>query len=251
MDFSLKVIRVNIHPDNLRSFGKFMNFRSDLTGTERNSKTKQKVAFCVGNHICITMSIGTADASEIQRIPKAQSGPGKYACDHRNVMGPCEICEHFFRFSICSVANHEYRTFRLFHLRQDIFCGFPCVRRIRLCNGIPVKSSSIFRIIFAIDGCFDLFLGKLHIINRIFYLTSLYIHGQVNKNRAFSSCVGNLPCQVQFPDDVFWITDLYGILGYRLRHGNHINFLKSLLTKACNTGILVGIELSGNKDHRK
>ena len=251
MDLSLKVIRIDIHTDDLRSLGKLMDLRSDLACAERNPKTKQEITFRIGDHICIPVSVGTADTSEVQRIIKFQNRTGEYTCDHRNMMDACEISKHFFCFAIRSVADHKYRTFRTFNLIQNILCCLCRIRRICFCNSIPVKSGSILRIIFSIYGCIDLFFRKFHIINRIFHFTSLYIHRQVDKNRAFPSCVGNLPCQVQFPDDIFRVTDLYGILGYRLRHGTHIDLLKALLTKACNTGILIGIELSGNKDHRK
>ena len=251
MDLSLKIIRINIHTDDFGILRKLMNLSTNLTGTQGNSKAEQKVAFCIGDHICIPVSVSTSDAPEVQRIIKAQCGPGKYACDHRNVMGTRQICEHFFCFSGSSVTDHKYRPFCSPDLIQNIFCRLCSIRRIRLCNCIPVKGCPVFRIIFSIYSCLDLFLGKFHIINRIFHLASLHVHGKIDKNRSLSICIGDLPCKIQFTNDIFRITDLHRVLGYRLCHGNHIDLLKALLTKACNTGIFIGIQLSGDKDHRK
>ena len=64
MDISLKIVWINIYTYDLCTSGKFMYFGSDLSGTQRNAKAEKQIAFCIGDHICITVSIGTADALE-------------------------------------------------------------------------------------------------------------------------------------------------------------------------------------------
>ena len=73
MDISLKIVWINIYTYDLCTSGKFMYFGSDLSGTQRNAKAEKQIAFCIGDHICITVSIGTADAPEIQRMVVSQN----------------------------------------------------------------------------------------------------------------------------------------------------------------------------------
>ena len=73
MDISLKIVWINIYTYDLCTSGKFIYFGSDLSGTQRNAKTEKQIAFCIGDHICITVSIGTADAPEIQRMVVSQN----------------------------------------------------------------------------------------------------------------------------------------------------------------------------------
>ena len=73
MNISLKIVRINIYTYDLCISGKFMDLGSNLSCTQRNTKAEKQVAFCIGDHICITMSIGTANAPEIQRMVVSQN----------------------------------------------------------------------------------------------------------------------------------------------------------------------------------
>ena len=92
---------------------------------------------------------------------------------------------------------------------------------------------------------------KLHIKNRMFHFTSLYIHGKVQENRTFPSCCRNVISFVQFFYDLLRFTDLYTVFRNRLCHGNNINFLKSLLTQSRNPLIFIRIQLPCEKYHRQ
>ena len=60
-----------------------------------------------------------------------------------------------------------------------------------------------------------------------------------------------MPCFVQFFYNIFILTDLHCIFGHRSGHGHNVDFLESLLPQPGDSGVLIGVQLSGKKNHRK
>ena len=85
MNISLKIILINVYANNLRIFCKLVNLGSNLSGTKGNAETEKQVTLCIGDHICITVTIRTANTAKIKRIVIPQHGFCKNACDNRNL----------------------------------------------------------------------------------------------------------------------------------------------------------------------
>ena len=169
MDISLKIILVDVHTDDLCSFGKFMYFCSNLSGAERNTETEKQITLCICDHVRIAVSIRTSDTAEVQRMVIAQHGFCKDTCNNRNLSFLCEMNQLLLAYlAVYSMSEHNHRALRLF-------------QRFQNCIGCLLRC-----------GLICMFILEFHVINRILYFTSLNIHRQVDKNRASSSCRCNV-----------------------------------------------------------
>ena len=148
-----------------------MNLGSDLSGAERNTETEKQVTLCIGDHVCISVSISAPDTSEIQRVFITKHRFCQYTGNDRNLSFTCKLYQFpLTGRAVYTMSQHDHRTCRCFECCQNRISSL-----LRLCS-----------------ICVDIL--KCHIINRIFYFASLNIHWKVNKNRTSASCGCNVIC---------------------------------------------------------
>ena len=242
VNIPLKIVRIKVYTDDLRAFCKFIHFGTDLSGTQGNAETQKQITFGIGDHVCISVAIGSSDTPKILGIIISQNRLGKHTGNNRDLTASCKTDQLLLTDStVYPMSQHDHRPSGLFQLITDYTNCLICTMQ-NVCR-------SSFHCLFHLNTTDILF--KLHVINRILHFSTLDIHRQINKHRASPPRSRNMIGLVQLCHNILRITDLYCIFCNRLCHSYNICLLEPLLAQTLDPGIFIGIQLSCKENHRK